>query len=244
MPIKMIENKKQKELDLYIYGEITSEKWFEDEITPNDINEILKVDADLITAYINSPGGDVFAGVAITNMLKRHKALVKVVIDGLAASIASVIAQAGDERLIYNNGMVMIHKPWTIAAGNADDFRKLAEDLDKVGDSIKQTYLDKVAISGEKLNELMSEDTYMTAQEAKEYGFVDQIIEEKVPVAIDENGLVYNNLKIDRNKYANIYENSAKLIKNYEPELVPIDYSSYELDIAEIDLIKYELEVQ
>jgi ATP-dependent Clp protease protease subunit len=229
MPISIKNLTDTKTLDLYIYGEITGEKWFDDDITPNDINYINNIDADLINVYLNSPGGDVFAGITIGNILERHKALVSITVDGIAASIASVLLQKGDERIINNNAMVMVHNPMTIGFGYASDFRKIADDLDKVSETIITTYKNRVNID--------DNETFMTAKEALKFGFVDSIIEEKVPVGINDSGeIVFNNLKIDK-KYKNIYQNSSK-IKTFKPE--PIDYSEIEQKIIKNEHIYYE----
>jgi ATP-dependent Clp protease protease subunit len=95
-----------------------------------------------INLYVNSPGGSVFEGIAIHNMLKRHKAKVNVHVDALAASIASVIAMAGDTIFMPKNSMLMIHNPWTFQLWKcSSELRKVADDLDRIGSSIMQTDL-------------------------------------------------------------------------------------------------------
>ena len=134
--------------------------------------------------YVNSPGGDVFAGQAIYSQLKRHKATVNVHIDGLAASIASVIAMAGDTIHMPSNAMMMIHNAWSIAMGNAKDFRKTADDLDKIGLSIQETYLAKATgLEKDKLVELLDAETWLTAQECMDLGLCDVVEEEKAIAA-------------------------------------------------------------
>ena len=119
--------------ELLIYGPIASESWWGDEVTPKQFKEDLdKLGAiEELNIYINSGGGDVFAGQAIHSILKRHSAKKTVYVDGLAASIASVVAMAGDTIVMPKNAMMMIHKAWTMAVGNANDFRKLADDMEK-----------------------------------------------------------------------------------------------------------------
>jgi ATP-dependent Clp protease protease subunit len=125
-----------------IYGPISNETWWGDETTPL----LFKADLDRLgditelNLYINSDGGDVFAGQAIYSMLKRHKAKVIVHVDGLAASIASVIAMAGDVVHMPINAMLMIHNPMTHAAGNSAEFRKIADTLDKLAESSIAVY--------------------------------------------------------------------------------------------------------
>ncbi|WP_195264549.1 head maturation protease, ClpP-related [Clostridium sp. 1001275B_160808_H3] len=193
-------NQSSTEADLYLYIEVAS--WgagyaahsaqsFKQEL--DDLGEI-----STLNIYINSPGGDVFEGNTIMNMLKRKKCTKNVYIDGLAASIASVIAMAGDKIIMPSNAMMMIHNAWTYAAGNSNELRKLADDLDKVNASIRQTYLDK---AGEKLDEetlitLMDNETWLTAQECYYYGLCDIVGEDtNIAAKFDLNIL---------NKYRNI----------------------------------------
>lgn len=174
--------------ELLIYGPISDESWWGDEVTPKQFKEELDAlgDIDTLNIHINSPGGDVFAGQAIHSILSRHKAQKIVYIDGLAASIASVIAVAGDLVVMPKNAMMMIHNPWTWAAGNANDFRRLADDLDKIRETLIAAYQSKTNLSREKLIELMDAETWMTAEEALEYGFIDEIEQTKqVAACID-----------------------------------------------------------
>lgn len=168
--------------EIDIYGEIIDESWrmSDTETSAPSFKDALKElkDVKQITVNINSGGGDVFSGVAIHNMLKSHKAHVTVKIDGLAASIASVIAMAGDKVIIPRNAMLMIHNAWTFAVGNASDLRKQAEDLEKINSVVINSYLDKnPEIDEDTLRSLMDEETWLTAQEAKDFGLVDEIAE-------------------------------------------------------------------
>ena len=124
--------KSAKTGELYLYGPIASERsWFSDNITPKQFKKDLDAlgNIDVLDVYINSPGGEVFAGQAIHSMLKRHPAHVNVYVDGLAASIASVVAMSADTLYMPRNAMLMIHNAWSRMQGNANDFRKMADDL-------------------------------------------------------------------------------------------------------------------
>lgn len=167
--------------EIFIYGDITRYRWDEEDTTANSFKEDLNAlgDVSIINLYINSPGGSVFEGVAIHNMLKRHKAKVNVYIDALAASIASVIAMAGDTIFMPKNAMMMIHNPWTFAMGNAKELRKVADDLDRISVSAIETYLQK---AGDKLDEdtlkqMLDDETWLSADEAFEYGLCDVVQE-------------------------------------------------------------------
>jgi ATP-dependent protease ClpP protease subunit len=137
------------------------------------LSELKGLDVDAIELHINSPGGSVFDGQAIYSMLKNHKARVDVHIDGLAASIASVIAMAGDTITIPRNALMMIHDPSGFAMGTAEDMRKVATALDKVKGGIIAAYQDRTGKDEAELAELMSAETWMTGDEAVAMGFAD-----------------------------------------------------------------------
>ncbi|MEK5417347.1 MULTISPECIES: head maturation protease, ClpP-related [Paenibacillus] len=176
-------NQANDEADLYLYQEIASwgggytahsAKSFKSELDALG-------DISILNVYFNSPGGDVYEGIAIGNMLKRHKAYVKGHVDGLAASITSVIAMNCDELIMLPGTMLMIHNAWMYTAGNSKDLREAADMLDKVDTSIRQSYLTK---AGDKLSEddlitLMEAETWLTAQEAFDYGLCDVVGEAK-----------------------------------------------------------------
>ena len=130
-----------------------------------------------INLHIHSPGGDVFDGIAIYNLLKNHPANVTVYIDGLAASMASVIAMAGDEVIMPENAMMMIHKPWGIQGGDAEDMRKYADLLDKVEDTLIPAYAAKTGKSAEELAEMLAAETWLNGKECVEHGFADKLAE-------------------------------------------------------------------
>ena len=135
-----------------------------------------------INLHIHSPGGDVFDGIAIYNLLKNHPANVTVYIDGLAASMASVIAMAGNEVIMPENAM-MIHKPWGIQGGDAEDMRKYADLLDKVENTLIPAYANKTGKSPEELAEMLSAETWLNGKECVEQGFADKLAEPLVAMA-------------------------------------------------------------
>ena len=165
-----IENKAE-ESTVYIYDEIGM--WgIEAQVFVKDFNAI---DSKTIHLRVNSPGGSVFDGTTIYNVIKQHKSKVIAHVDGLAASIASVIVLAADEVQMADNAFYMIHEPWSIMAGGADELRKEADLLDKVRGTIAKTYMDKSGKDEEEIFALMKEETWMTAEEALENGFIDSI---------------------------------------------------------------------
>lgn len=134
-----------------------------------------------ITVRINSQGGSVFDGVSVCNLLSSSGAKIVAEVIGLAGSIASVIACSADTVRMYPSSMMMVHNCWTWARGNANDLRKLADDMDKIMESSKAIYLAKAGdkLTTDKLQELLDGETYLTAAECKVYGFCDEIIGEE-----------------------------------------------------------------
>ncbi len=143
------------------------------------VEQLNGIAAETINLRINSPGGSVFEGLTMANALQRHKARVIVHVDGLAASIASVIAMSADEVRMAKNAYLMIHDPWGIVVGGADDMRKEAELLDKVGGTIVQAYVDKTGKTPGEIAQLMRDETWFTAEEAEEIGLADVVEESK-----------------------------------------------------------------
>lgn len=148
-------------------------------ITAQQFAKDLKAMGDLsrIDLRVHSPGGDVFEGTAIYNLLKHHPARVEGYVDGLAASMATVILMACDTVYIPENGLMMIHKPWGITGGDADDMRRYVELLDKIEDTMVMAYASKTGKGPEEIKSLLKEETWMTGREAVEAGFADQLTE-------------------------------------------------------------------
>lgn len=165
--------------EILIYSPIGKSYWEETVEAKKFVEELNDLDVSTISLRINSPGGSVFDGTAIFNAIVRHKATVTTYIDGLAASIASVIALAGDKVVMADNAMFMIHNPWSIAIGNSDDMRKMAEILDKIRDVMVRVYDKKASLGSDEIRDAMAEETWYDADEALEAGFVDEIGEGK-----------------------------------------------------------------
>ena len=128
-----------------------------------------------ITLRINSPGGDVFDGIAIYNDLLAYDGKVKVEVVGLAASIASIIAMAGDEITIADNAMFMIHNAWTIGVGNRHDFADVSSTLSKIDDALARTYAARTTTGIRAIKQMMDDETWLTAKEAKDAGFATSV---------------------------------------------------------------------
>lgn len=168
-----------------IYGDITSWDWYDGEISAATLSKQLEAlgDVEQIDVYINSYGGEVAEGLAIYNALRRHKAKVTTYCDGFACSIASVVFMAGDERVMNEASLLMIHNAWTWAAGNAEELRKQAEDLDKITQASVEAYKAHSTLEEEEIKKLMDAETWILPEEALSYGFattIDKTEKEKV----------------------------------------------------------------
>lgn len=142
------------------------------------VAELGKVKSKSITVEINSPGGDVFAALAMYNALRASGKEVVAKVMGVAASAASLIFMAGDKRVMPKNTHLMIHNPWSFAMGNADELRETAETLDKIGASLTATYAARSGVPEDKLKEMLAKDTWISADEALADGFATEVIEE------------------------------------------------------------------
>ena len=167
-----------------IYGDITSWAW-EDlgEVSAHTLSkqlDELPANVKELHVYINSYGGEVAEGLAIYNALKRKKQTAKVVTycDGFACSIASVIFMAGEQRIMHNASLLMVHNAWTFGQGNAAELRKLADDMDIITSASIAAYKENVTISEKKIKELMDNETWIAPKDAVKYGFATEIQEE------------------------------------------------------------------
>ena len=175
------------ERTLVLNGEISDETWYGDEVTPGLFREELSSCEGDITVWINSPGGDVFAAAQIYNMLMDYKGNVRVRIDGLAASAASVIAMAGGTVEMSPVAMMMIHNPATISIGDEHEMQKAIDMLSEVKESIINAYEIKTGMGRTKIANLMDAESWMNAKKAVELGFADSILFASPDVAVSED---------------------------------------------------------
>lgn len=166
--------------ELYLYGTIAKKSWWDDEaISASGVRDSLKgLENKNLKVHLNSGGGDVFESIAIHNLLKQYEGQVTISIDGLAGSGASVIAMAGDKVLMPSNSMVMVHKASTYTYGNSTEFRKIADDLDKIDTSVRESYKARFVGEEQELIDLIEEETWLTAEECLAFGFCDEILTE------------------------------------------------------------------
>lgn len=195
-----IKNLSSDEVDLILYDEIS---WFG--VTAQDfMKDLGNVTASKINLRLSSPGGDIFDGIAISNALRAHRAYVKVYVDGIAASIASVIAMAGDRVVMMPHSQLMIHDGSGGCYGNADDMTKMAELLNFQSDNIAEVYASKAGGTAEEWRTRMKEETWYTAEDAVSIGLADEVA--SFPRRDDEE-----------EQEDEPYANKAGDLLNYEP---------------------------
>ncbi|MDR1240256.1 MAG: Clp protease ClpP [Oscillospiraceae bacterium] len=186
---------------LELIGEIAKESWFGDEVTPREFKNELNEGSGDISVVINSPGGDIFAASEIYTALKdysRGKGKVSVIIDALAASAASVIAMSGDEVKMSPTAYMMIHNPWTFAAGDSEEMRVIARQLDEIKEGVINAYKIKSGLSRERISQMMDAEMYVSAAEAVRLGLADEILFENEEF-LKEDHLKKDNLRIKEN---------------------------------------------
>jgi ATP-dependent Clp protease protease subunit len=181
-------NKDESNTELNIYGDIVSMKWFENDVTHYDFaDELAQVTTPNLTVRINSYGGEVSQGLGIYNLLREWKGHVTTICDGFACSAASVVFVAGKTRVMPKTSLLMIHNAWTIASGDSEDFKKMAEDLAKINEPIIQSYCDATGLPVSKIQKMMNEETWLTAEEAFEMGFATKIQEESAKASLESS---------------------------------------------------------
>ena len=212
--------------ELHFYGEIVSdewEKWSDLDTCPEDVLNYLSEIEDYkkLDIYINSGGGSVFAGLGIYNILKRHKVRKTVYVDGLAGSIASIIAMVGDEIIVPSNSFIMIHKPLCGVCGNANDMREMADTLDRIEEGLINTYKTKLKdnVDIETIKAMVNAETWLTGEEASKYFNITVTEANKMIAKVDTNLLnSYKNVPENlKTKDINMAEDLA--IKNKEIEI-------------------------
>ena len=174
-----IRNVSNNKAEIIIYDEI-GENWWGEGVSAKSFSEELNALPDsvnLIELRINSPGGSVFEGYTIYNRLKQHKAEVHAYIDGMAASIASLIMLAADKVFMGETAQVMIHKPLAGVWGNSKDLETMIERLDSIENQLIKVYRNKTGLDFYELETMLEAETWFTPEEALANGFVDEVID-------------------------------------------------------------------
>ena len=167
----------EEEAELEFYGFISEYSWFEDDITPKLFKaELEKLGGRPITIRINSGGGEVIAASVIRSAIVDYPGKVTVMIDGLAASAATIVATAGDVIKMAESAYFMIHDPSTVAWGTIDEIKKVLDMLKVIKSGLLDVYQTRTGLPLDKLSKLLSDETWLSAKEAKELGFVDEVV--------------------------------------------------------------------
>lgn len=214
-----IKNQSGNEAEILLYDQIAS---FHDEdwgyTNARALVKEIKALGNIknITLRINSVGGDVFQAQTMYNYLKSHPANITVRIDGLAASAASLVAMAGDKIIMPANSLMMIHNPSGLVWGESKDMKKEAAVLDMIRDIIASAYIEKTGLDREKINSLMDDETWLTAKEAHELKFCDEVEEAvEITAMAVKNGIIFKNgfgfARVDENLSAKFPKNAVNI---------------------------------
>lgn len=224
----------EKSLVVNIHGEIgqsffdfpDSEKEENSVASVKDLQEILNKNKNIPTVniYINSPGGSVNEGIAIYNILKRTRAYVRVFIDGFACSIASVIAMAGNAIYMPKSSMQMVHNAWTVAMGNSEELRKVADDLDKINEVVILAYMSKFKGTEKELRKLLDDESYLTAEECLKYGLCTKIV--------DDSENTQSNVEDGLDATTNMFENKLTKLVSIKNAIKDLDAEIVEPETA------------
>jgi ATP-dependent protease ClpP protease subunit len=162
--------------DVWIY-DVIGDDWFDPSLTAKELCQaVAQVDTDEIVLHLSSPGGSMSDGIAIYNALVTHPASVRSVVEGWTGSIATVVALAGEHVSMFDNTMWMVHHPWGVQVGNAAEMRSYADYLDRCSALMQRVYLGRVTKSEEELVAALDAETYFDAEQAAEWGFVDEVL--------------------------------------------------------------------
>lgn len=209
-----------KEADVLIYDEIG---FFG--VTAKDlINELKGLDVNLINGRLNTPGGNVFDGMAIHNAFKNHPAKVIMHIEGVAASMGSVIAMAGDEIRMASNSFLMMHDAIGAIVAGADEMRQRADLLDKMNGSIATVYADRSGASEDHIKALMSAETWFTGEEALAEGLVDTV-----------TGAVEVNASFDLSKFGHVPKDIAENFTGGQPSIRDLETALRDAGVSQVD---------
>lgn len=231
--------------ELYFYGDIVSDewdKWSDTDTCPQDVQNILgQIDQNRpLNIYVNSPGGSVFAGMAIYNMLKRNKSEKTVYVDGLAGSISSVIAMVGDKIVMPKNSYLMIHHALCGTIGNSNDMRKMADTLDKIDEGIVSVYSENLAegVDIDTIVKMMDEETWLTGEKASNY-FNIEVAEANEAVAYAGDLDKFKNIPSELK--AKLETKKTKTIEKVEDNVPNLEDNK---NLEELELLKAKLQLE
>ena len=194
--------------ELFVYGDISDSAYWDEVGAKEFVADLSKVTSNDITVRVNSGGGSVFAGFAMYNSLKQHKANITVRVDGLAGSAASIVAMAGDKIIMPLGSMMFIHNSWTFAAGNASELSDYADMLKKIDESMLEVYKAKTGLDEKAIKDLMDKDSWLTANEALQLGFATDVEDIQIAASLEGKNLVFGSVK---HNYDKLPKNGLKI---------------------------------
>lgn len=217
----------ETETELYIYGNIEKKTWIDDWLGTGDdktdaytLKDALKmVDTPNLTVRINSRGGLVEEGLAIYSLLSEFKGKVKTIVDGWACSAASVIFMAGEERVVPENGILMIHNAWSSATGDSKVMKKASEDLEKITQPSINIYVKKTGLSEETIKEMMDRTEWITSKEAYELGFSTTQTRKSEAMQYVESDFVFELVMKNKELQNSIEEKAKEMAKQIVQEM-------------------------
>lgn len=235
------QNAKVIEGHIFVYGEIVS---FQDSkagefgcVNLKNIVQQIKdnKDATRLICHIHSPGGDVWEGFAIHDALVNSGKEVETIIEGLCASIATVIALAGDKRLMTQHSEFMIHNPWTFGIGDSEDLKKQSEELSKTENKLADFYAAKTSLTSEQLLNYMHNETFFTADEAKDFGFITEVVNTMKQVASINKSKFYNSMSKEQDDKMNLVDKLFnRLEKLFQKNIMVADVNGKELEFPDL----------
>jgi ATP-dependent protease ClpP protease subunit len=176
--------------DIWIY-DVIGDDWFDPSLTSKELCQaIAAIETDEIVLHLNSPGGSMSDGIAIYNALVMHPARVRSIVEGWTGSIATVVALAAEHVAMFDNTMWMVHHPWGVQVGNAAAMRDYADYLDRCSALMQRVYLGRVTKSEQELIAALDAETYFDAQQAAEWGFVDEVLSGRQAAAACDAGVL------------------------------------------------------
>lgn len=236
--------------DLYVYGEIVDEKWWDSDVDAKAVRDAIEGlgNGSVLNLYVNSPGGSVFVASAMVSMLERAKqkgVTINAFVDGLAASAASFLIMAADNITMYKNSMLMIHKPMSIAWGNADELMKMVTTLNQIEDSVMMPLYEKKAKAEmDVIKEMIDKETWLSADEVTEFFNVEISDNEAQIAACADKELLkkYRNTPEELTKEEEKVEEQAEEVLEEEipeePVEEPLDYSEFENILKDLERVK------
>jgi ATP-dependent protease ClpP protease subunit len=218
MPLR-IEAKANNTAEIIIYAPIGASFW-EESITAKQFFDELKAIPDNvkeIVIRVNSPGGDVFDGIAIYNLIKQKKGRKVCIVDGIAASIASIIAMAADEVIMSDGTQMMVHKPWTMTMGNSDDLEKTIQRLDDIEEQMISIYRNKTKLDRAEIRDLLRNETWMDAETAVAKGFANKTMVDGVKIAasMDKASWIKHKPKLENKLFKSEVSNLKSQISEF-----------------------------